>query len=160
MEARLYTWSITWQSWRHNGLACNAGIFFVWQKMLVLCLCLCITLSTLFDFVSVHLICFLIFLGKVLLHGNAGISRRLVKNHLLYRHLAIHVIKDICTEATAIHCHRHPTNRPSFITDRLCYYYCYCYCYCRTHHHKQPTIKHPLLSHTLCWYLQSIHTKA
>ena len=23
MEARLYTWSLTWQSWRHNGLACK-----------------------------------------------------------------------------------------------------------------------------------------
>ena len=29
----------------------------------------------------------------------------------------LHVIKDIYTEATAIHCHRHPTNRPPFITD-------------------------------------------
>ena len=29
----------------------------------------------------------------------------------------LHVIKDICTEATAIHSHGHPTNRPPFFTD-------------------------------------------
>ena len=31
----------------------------------------------------------------------------------------LQVIKDICTEATAIHCHRHPTNRPPFGTDTV-----------------------------------------
>lgn len=29
----------------------------------------------------------------------------------------LHVIKDICTEATAIHSHGHPINMPPFITD-------------------------------------------
>ena len=29
----------------------------------------------------------------------------------------LHVIKDICTEATAIHRHSHTTNRAPFVTD-------------------------------------------
>lgn len=82
----LYTWSITCQSWRHNGLAVNRGIFCVTKAACFMLICLCITMSTLFDFVTVHFFCLQIYLGKVLLHGNAGISRRLVRNHFLYRH--------------------------------------------------------------------------
>ena len=54
----------------------------------------------------------------------------------------LHVIKDICAEATAIHCHGHPTNRPPFITDTATATATV------THHHKQPTIKHPNCYHT------------